>query len=115
MRAEHTSGPWKRRGSGRQIEIVSSVGGRCICRLPPPRGSWLQTGNTQAIAEADAANADLIVAAPKMLDYLEWVARRIEIENNTILNEYLPGLHSLIAEATGAKEAKVEEPNGGTT
>ena len=66
---QHTQGPWERKDryplDGYKREVFG--GGRHIASVHTAFGVW----------EANEANANLIAAAPELLERLEWAMRRL--------------------------------------
>lgn len=99
--SEHTPGPWRVTGGGRDMLTVSHHPGdglgSHIARLAD---AWLCDEHGGSID----ANARLIAAAPDLLDALTALTRRVQLANaegDPIASALIPDCLAAIAKATG--------------
>ena len=114
--SKHTPGPWSVSEKTGARGAVQYSGGHVAFTCAPrdasderlPGESWLdmrdrtQDGRLEIVREQDA-NARLIAAAPELLDALEALCNRIELETEVPASEWpsLQAARAAISNATG--------------
>ena len=97
---EHTEGPWTVKG--RHPYLIARVFNFCVMKDTPDTGG--ETQYSEETAQDARANAQLIAAAPELLEACRWMCQVIE----TINHEYWDGvsLSTILAMANSTTKAE---------